>query len=355
MSAPLGFAVIGAGRIGALHARHLAGAVEGATLTLVADVDESAARAAAVAGAASVTDVADALAHPRVDAVVIASPTSAHAEQLREAARAGKAIFCEKPVADDLDQTVAAMDVVERAGVPFQIGFNRRFDPAYEALAHAVHHGELGKVELFRSQSTDPRPAPEAYIASSAGFFRDSVIHDLDTARFVAGEVERVTALGRVLVDPVYERYGDVDTSVITLEFASGALGVLMNSRRTVYGHDLRVEVHGERGKLVAEDERATKVWRYDARGFHGDFYDHFLDRFRDAYRRELQAFVDAVLAGRPPTPGASDAIESLRLADAATLSLHEGRKVAVSEVGARGSAHPGANASTRLGNGGLG
>ncbi len=335
MNAALGFAVIGAGRIGALHARHLAGAVEGAHLALVVDVDAEAARAAAVGGAEVLDDVAEALAHPRVDAVVIASPTSVHAEQLRAAAAAGKAIFCEKPVADDLAQTMAAMAVIERAGVPFQIGFNRRFDPAYAELARAIRAGELGKVELFRSQSTDPRPAPEAYIAASAGFFRDSVIHDIDTARFVVGEVERVTALGRVLVDPLYEKYGDVDTSVITLEFASGALGVLMNSRRTVYGHDLRVEVHAERGKLVAEDERATKLWRYDARGFHGDFFDHFLDRFRDAYRRELQAFVDAVRAGQPPAPGAVDAIETLRLADAATLSLHQGRPVRVDEVAA--------------------
>lgn len=333
MNEPLGFAVIGAGRIGALHARHLAGAIEGARLSVVADPDEAAARAAAVGGAGVVSDLHEALGHPRVDAVVIASPTSAHAEQLVAAAEAGKAIFCEKPVADDLAQTMAAMAVVERTGVPFQIGFNRRFDPAYAELARAIGAGELGRVELFRSQSTDPRPAPEAYIAASSGFYRDSVIHDIDTARFVAGEVERVTALGRVMVDPLYAKYGDVDTSVLTLEFASGALGVLMNSRRTVYGHDLRVEVHAERGKLVAEDERATKLWRYDAHGFHGDYYDHFLDRFRDAYRRELQAFVDAVRLGVPPAPGAFDAIETLRVADAATRSLHEGRPVRVAEI----------------------
>jgi myo-inositol 2-dehydrogenase/D-chiro-inositol 1-dehydrogenase len=196
-----------------------------------------------------------------------------------------------------------------------------------------VHAGTVGTVELFRSQSSDPGPAPEAYIASSAGFFKDSVIHDIDTARFVAGEVERVTALGRVMVDPVYQKYGDVDTSVITLEFESGALGVLMNSRRTVYGHDLRVEVHGSLGKVVAEDERATKVWKYDAAGVHGDFYYHFIERFTDAYRLELQAFVDAVAAGMPPSPGATDAVESLRVAEAAERSLREGRTVALAEL----------------------
>jgi myo-inositol 2-dehydrogenase / D-chiro-inositol 1-dehydrogenase len=136
-----------------------------------------------------------------------------------------------------------------------------------------------------------------------------------------------------VLVDPVYERYGDIDTSVITLEFASGALGVLMNSRRTVYGHDLRLEVHGQAGKLVAEDERATKVWRYGAGGVQGDFYYHFLERFREAYRLEVQAFVTAVRDGTTPEPGADDAVESLRVADAAVLSLREGRPVRVDAV----------------------
>jgi myo-inositol 2-dehydrogenase/D-chiro-inositol 1-dehydrogenase len=335
VSVSIGFAVVGGGRIGALHARHLAGSVDGARLVMVVDVDPATAQrvAAGRAGVSTGASLAEALAHPEVDAVLIASPTSLHSEQLRAAAAAGKAIFCEKPVANDLAETIAAMAAVKTAGVPFQIGFNRRFDPAYAAVGRSVHAGALGTIELFRSQSSDPGPAPEAYIASSAGFFKDSVIHDIDTARFVAGEVERVTALGRVMVDPVYRKYGDVDTSVITLEFESGALGVLMNSRRTVYGHDLRVEVHGSLGKVVAEDERATKVWTYDTAGVHGDFYYHFIERFTDAYRLELQAFVDAVAAGTVPSPGATDAVESLRVAEAAERSLKEGRTVALAEL----------------------
>lgn len=335
MTSDIGFAVVGAGRIGALHARHLAGSVAGARLVMVVDADAATADRVAGSrpGVRTGTDIGDALAAHDVDAVLIASPTSLHTHQLRAAAAAGKAIFCEKPVANDLRETSATMAAVMAAGVPFQIGFNRRFDPAYAALGKAVHTGAVGTVELFRSQSSDPGPAPEAYIASSAGFFKDSVIHDIDTARFVAGEVERVTALGRVMVDPVYQRYGDVDTSVITLEFVSGALGVLMNSRRTVYGHDLRVEVHGSLGKVVAEDERATKVWNYDANGVHGDFYYHFIERFEGAYRLELQAFVDAVRTGAAPTPGATDAVESLRVAEAAERSLKEGRTVALAEL----------------------
>ncbi|HLU81844.1 MAG TPA: inositol 2-dehydrogenase [Trueperaceae bacterium] len=335
MTGDIGFAVVGAGRIGALHARHLAGSVDGARLVMVVDADEATALRVAGGrpGVSIGTDIAEALDARDVHAVLIASPTSLHSQQLLAAAAAGKAIFCEKPVANDLQETIRAMVAVTAAGVPFQIGFNRRFDPAYAAVGTAVRTGKIGAVELFRSQSSDPGPAPEAYIASSAGFFKDSVIHDIDTARFVAGEVERVTALGRVMVDPVYERYGDVDTSVISIEFVSGALGVLMNSRRTVYGHDLRLEVHGSLGKVVAEDERATKVWNYDAGGVHGDFYYHFIERFTAAYRLELQAFVTAVKAGEPPTPGATDAIESLRVAEAAEMSLKHGRSVALSEL----------------------
>jgi myo-inositol 2-dehydrogenase/D-chiro-inositol 1-dehydrogenase len=311
----------------------LAGAVEGARLVMVMDADPAAAKRAAYGGALFTQDLGEALERPEVDAVLIASPTNLHAEQIKLAAGAGKAIFCEKPVALDLGETTRAMAAVREAGVPFQIGFNRRFDPGYAEVARAVKAGEIGKLELFRSQSSDPGPSPEAYIAASGGFYRDSIIHDIDTARFVVGEIERVTALGRVMVDPVYAKYGDVDTSILTLEFASGALGVLMNTRRTVYGYDLRVEVHGEKGKLVTEDERATKVWRYHKDGIHGDYYYFFLERFKDAYQLELQAFVDAVRGGRQPSPGSEDAVESLRVADAATLSLKEGRPVEVREV----------------------
>lgn len=333
MKKAIGFGVLGAGRIGALHARHLAGAVDGARLVGVMDTVAEAAERAAFGGVYTTQNAERIFEDSEIDAVLIASPTTLHAEQIAAAAWAGKAIFCEKPVALDLGETIDAMRVVEEAGVPFGIGFNRRFDPGYAEVARAVREGELGRVELFRSLSSDPAPSPEAYIATSGGFYRDSVIHDLDTARFIVGEVERVTALGRVLVDPVYEKYGDVDTSILTLEFANGALGVVQNTRRTVYGYDLRVEVHGERGKLVTEDERATKVWRYTEEGVRGDFYYFFLERFREAYRLELQAFVDAVREGRPPSPGPKDAVESLRLADAATKSLKEGRPVPLSEI----------------------
>jgi myo-inositol 2-dehydrogenase/D-chiro-inositol 1-dehydrogenase len=331
--APLGIAVIGAGRIGYLHARHIAGAIDDAKLVAVMDADPEAAQRAAFAGAYAAGEVDRVLADDSVDAVLIASPTKLHAQQVKAAAAAGKAIFCEKPIALDLGETIEAMRAVEEAGVPFQIGFNRRFDPGYAELARTVHAGELGRVEMFRSQSSDPAPPSREYASVSGGIYLDSVIHDIDTARFVVGEVERVTALGRVLVEPYLGETGDVDTSVLTLEFASGALGVLQNTRRTVFGYDLRVEAHCELGKLVTEAERATNVWRYDKDGIHADFVYYFIERFRGAYRAEVQAFVDAVLADRTPTPGTGDAVESLRVAVAATRSLQSGRPVTVAEV----------------------
>lgn len=329
----MNFAVIGAGRIGRLHARNLAGSIDGARLVKVMDANPEAAEAAAYGGAATTVDLAEIWSDDAVDAVLIASPTSLHAEQVARAASSGKAIFCEKPVATDLGETIKAMRLVEQAGVPFQIGFNRRFDPGYAAVAREVRNGAIGNVELFRSQSSDPEPPALEYARTSGGIYLDSVIHDIDTARFVVGEIERVTALGRVFADPELIELNDVDTSVLTLEFVSGALGVITNSRRTVHGYDLRVEVHGENGKLVTEDERATKVWRYGREGIAGDYWHYFLDRFNDAYRMELQAFVTDVRSGNAPRPGPRDAVESLRVAVAATRSLHERRTVSLDEI----------------------
>lgn len=329
----IGFGVIGAGLIGSLHARNIASRIAGAELIGVMDINQAVAEKYATGNAYATQDLNKLLADPKVDAVLIASLTSLHAEHIEKAAQAGKAIFCEKPVAIDIAETRRVMQLVKDKGVPFQIGFQRRFDPGYADLARRLRGGEMGKVEMFRSQSSDPKPAPEPYIASSGGLYIDSVIHDIDVARFMVGEVKRVTALGRNLVDPVFGKYKDVDTSILTLEFENGAIGVIQNSRRTPHGYDLRVEVHCEKGKLVTEDERQTKLWRYDENGIHGDYYYYFMQRFDDAYRQEVQAFVDALQKGEATKPDTQDAIESLRVAVAATRSLHEGRPVAVSEI----------------------
>jgi inositol 2-dehydrogenase len=329
----IGFGVIGAGLIGSLHAKNIASRIAGAALIGVMDINKEVAEKYATGNAYATQDLDKLLGDPNIDAVLIASLTSLHAEHIEKAAQAGKAIFCEKPVAIDIAETRRVMQLVKDKGVSFQIGFQRRFDPGYADLARRLHAGEMGKIEMWRSQSSDPKPAPEHYIASSGGLYIDSVIHDIDVARFMVGEVKRVTALGRNLVDPVFGKYNDVDVSVLTLEFESGAIGVIQNSRRTPHGYDLRVEVHCEKGKLVTEDERQTKLWRYDAQGIHGDYYYYFMQRFDDAYRQEVQAFVDALQKGETPKPDTQDAIESLRVAVAATRSLHEGRSVAVSEI----------------------
>ena len=332
-SEAVGFGVIGAGAIGSLHARNIASRVAGANLVAVMDINSEAAEKAAFGAAYPTTDMEAFLADPAIDAVLIASLTSLHSEHIEKVVQAGKAIFCEKPVAIDIIETRRVMKLVEEKNIPFQIGFQRRFDPGYAEVARSLHAGEMGKIEMFRSQSSDPKPAPENYIATSGGIYIDSVIHDIDLARFMVGEVRRVTALGRNLVDPVYAKYQDIDISILTLEFENEAIGVIQNSRRTPHGYDLRVEVHCEKGKLVTEDERETKVWRYDDQGIHADYYYYFMQRFDDAYRQEVQAFVDALLADEPIQPGTQDAIESLRVAIAATKSLRESRPVLVSEI----------------------
>ena len=332
-SKAISFGVIGAGMIGSLHAKNIATRIAGAKLAAVMDINLDAAKKSAHGDAYVTDDLDKMLNDPDIDAVLIASLTSLHSEHIHKAVEAGKAIFCEKPVAIDLEETRRVMKLVEDANIPFQIGFQRRFDPGYAEVARAIHAGEMGKVEMFRSQSSDPTPAPEHYIASSGGIYIDSVIHDIDVARFIAGDVKRVTALGANPVDPVYDKHGDISVSILTLEFESGSIGVIQNHRRTPHGYDLRCEVHCEKGKLTTEDERQTKVWRYDQGGIHGDYFYYFMQRFADAYRVEVQAFVDALHANQPVAPGTQDAIESLRVAVAATLSLKEKRPVDISEL----------------------
>jgi myo-inositol 2-dehydrogenase/D-chiro-inositol 1-dehydrogenase len=328
----LGLAVLGAGRIGCLHAENLRGRVRGARLVAVADPDPGRARAAA-AGARAVAEVHQALADPEVEAVVIASPTDLHPGHIEAAARAGKAIFCEKPVSLDLAAAAAALAAVQRAGVPFQIGFQRRHDPGYAAARAHLEEGRLGRLEAFRSLTCDPAPPPLEYLRVSGGIFLDMAIHDLDLARFFGGDIAEVTALGQALVEPAIASLGDVDTAVVALRFASGAVGSIQCWRRAVYGYDVRTELFGSAGKVVVEEDFATPLRRYGPDGVATDYPASFLARFRQAYRLELQAFVDAVRQGRPPTPGPQDAWAALLAGVAATRSLREGRPVRLEEV----------------------
>ena len=330
----LGIALLGAGRMGREHAKALAGIPE-ARVVAVADPEEKAREEARFLARAerAYAEAREAIEDPGVEAVVIVTPTDTHASLIEAAARAGKAIFVEKPVALTLAETERALAAVREAGVPFQIGFQRRFDPAYVRARRLLDEGAVGRVEQFRTVSRDPAPPPLSYLEASGGLFLDMAIHDYDLARFLVGEVARVQAFGAVRVDPEIGKLGDVDTAITVLFFENGAQGVVENSRRSVYGYDIRTEVFGEGGKVVVDAVPRTPTWRFREGGLEADHYHFFMDRFKEAYRAELEAFVAAVSAGRTPTPGPEDALAALKIALAATKSHREGRPVAISEV----------------------
>jgi myo-inositol 2-dehydrogenase/D-chiro-inositol 1-dehydrogenase len=262
--------------------------------------------------------------------VVIGTPTDSHFGQIMGAAKAGKAIFCEKPVDMSVDNIRACMEAVAAAGVPFLTGFNRRFDPNFAALRARLRQGAIGAVELVSITSRDPAPPPVSYIERSGGLFRDMMIHDFDMARFLMGEeFVRLHAMGSALVDPAIGEAGDVDTAAVILTTASGRICQISNSRRAAYGYDQRIEVHGERGMLRAENQLETTVELATEAGFARDPAQHFfLERYEAAYLAEMRAFVEAVTSGSQPDPGIEDGLRAQMLADAATQSRQTGQPV---------------------------
>jgi myo-inositol 2-dehydrogenase/D-chiro-inositol 1-dehydrogenase len=328
-TATVGIGVIGVGRIGRMHAELLARQVPGARLAAVHDADPAA--AAGVAGRRHAA-VEDLLADPGVDAVAICSSTETHADLIVTAAQAGKAIFCEKPISLQLEAVDRALAAVADAGVPFQIGFNRRFDPAHQAVHEAVRRGEVGDPHLVRISSRDPVPPPMDYVRGSGGIFLDMTIHDFDMARYVTGsEVVEVFARGAVRIDPAFAEAGDVDTALVTLVHESGCLTAIDNSRRAVYGYDQRVEVFGSLGVATSENPLAhTAVVRTANGGSTGALPYFFLERYIPSYLREWEAFVAAVRDGTPPPVSGADARAPLVIGLAAWQSLNEGRPVAL-------------------------
>jgi myo-inositol 2-dehydrogenase / D-chiro-inositol 1-dehydrogenase len=325
--------IIGVGRIGRMHADLLARRTPGATVTRVHDAHEASARdVAETLGVAAAADVEELLNAPDVDAVAICTSTDTHADLIAAAAEAGKAIFCEKPVSLDLAEVDRALAAVEAAGVPFQIGFNRRFDPAHAAVAAAVADGEVGEPQLVRITSRDPAPPPLEYIRGSGGIFLDMTIHDFDMARFVTGsEVVEVYARGSVRVDPEIGEAGDIDTAVIVLEHANGCLTTIDNSRQAVYGYDQRVEVFGSVGMAASENPLANTAVVRSAGGMRAATLPYFfLERYIPSYLREWEAFVAAVATGTAPPVSGRDARAPLVIGLAAWTSLREGRPVRV-------------------------
>lgn len=327
----LHFAQFGAGRIGAIHAANLAASGR-ARLKYVVDVNAAAASALAAKHGATVCDTAAALADPDIGAVIIASSTDTHAELVIAAARAEKAIFCEKPIDLSLARVDACLEEMRRAGVKMLVGFNRRFDPSFAELHRRIGAGAIGHVEQVVITSRDPGPPPVEYIRVSGGLFRDMTIHDFDTARWMLGEEPvEVFAYGATLVDPVIGAAGDIDSAMVLLRTSSGRMAHINNSRRAAYGYDQRVEVFGSAGRLIAGNRVATTVELADANGVSADKPLHFfLERYADAYRIELGAFLDALEHGTPMPVGAEDGRQALVIADAAARSLTEGRPVRI-------------------------
>ena len=316
-------ALFGAGRIGRIHAANIHSHAA-ARLKYVVDVDaEAAARIAGTTGAAR-AEAKAVLADDGVDALVIASPTDTHADLIEAGAAAGKAILCEKPVDLEARRARECVQAAERAGILLAIGFNRRYDPSFRRLRQGIDEGEIGAVETVLIVSRDPAPPPVSYVARSGGLFRDMSIHDLDMARWLLGEEPvEVTAHGSCLVEPAIGKAGDIDTAAVTLKTRGGRIAQIANSRRAAYGYDQRIEVCGARGMLAAGNHRATSVERASAEGYRRDpALPFFLERYADAYRLELDAFLRRLHGEAADIASGADGVRALEIADACERSM---------------------------------
>ena len=326
------FGVIGAGRIGKVHAKTIA-ANPKAQLAYIADAMPKAAQDLATQYGAKIASVDDIMKARDVDAVLIGSPTGFHAEQIQAASNNGKAIMCEKPVSLSVDAILETLKVVEKNKSTLMIGFNRRFDPSFAEVEQRIRRGDIGEVEMVTVISRDPAPPPAEYVKGSGGIFRDMMIHDFDMARFLMGEeFVVVSALGAALVDKAIGQAGDVDTAAVQMQTASGKIAVITNSRRATYGYDQRMEVHGSKGMIHAKNVHNTTVEVLSDKGYVADpIQNFFLERYGAAYSNELNAFITAVEAGnRDPRPNGYDGLQAQKLADAATMSWQTGKPVKV-------------------------
>jgi myo-inositol 2-dehydrogenase / D-chiro-inositol 1-dehydrogenase len=325
--------LLGAGRIGKVHAGAV-GATVGATLVAVADAIPAAAKAVAGPAGARIATIESIIAADDIDAVLITTPTDMHADLIEQAARAGKKIFCEKPIDLDVARVRKTLKTVEREGALLMVGFNRRFDPNFAEMKRQIEAGAVGKVEMVQITSRDPGPPPYDYIKRSGGMFRDMTIHDFDMARFLLGEEPvSVSATASVLVDKQIGKLGDIDSAAVVLRTASGRMAMISNSRRATYGYDQRVEVHGSNGLVSAENLRETNVEVAGADGYKREpLMNFFMTRYTAAYAAEIAAFVKAATAkGKPKvSPSGTDGLRALVLAEAAMKSAASGRTVSV-------------------------
>jgi myo-inositol 2-dehydrogenase/D-chiro-inositol 1-dehydrogenase len=331
------FGVIGAGRIGKIHAENLATRIPGVQVTAIADIILEAAQETAthLCILTSTADYHDILADPAIDAVAICSSTDTHAQIIIEAAQAGKHIFCEKPIDHELAKIDAALAAVEKAGVKLQIGFNRRFDPNFRKVREIIAANKIGEPHILRITSRDPAPPPVEYIKVSGGIFLDMTIHDFDMARYLMGsEVTEVYAAGGVMVDPSIGEAGDIDTAIITLCFENGAIGTIDNSREAVYGYDQRVEVFGSGGMVATGNNTQDSHVYSNAEGVQSALPLYFfLERYAESFTQEMREFVESIHNDNPPPVIGIDGRIPVVMGMAALKSYQENRPVKLSEI----------------------
>lgn len=328
------FGILGAGRIGQVHARAVS-SVPGAELVAVAEPMAEAASQVQAQYGCEIRTIDQIGESDDIDAVIICTPTDTHADLIEQFCRAGKAVFCEKPVHLDVDRVKQCLTAVRESNGRLMVGFQRRFDPDFNALKAAIDQGRIGEVEMVALTSRDPGPPPYDYIKRSGGLFRDMTIHDFDVARWLLPEeVETVQAAASVLVDPGIGEVGDFDSANIILTTASGRQCTISNSRRAAYGYDQRIEVHGSKGAISAENTRESRIEIADQHGSHRPpLLNFFMTRYTAAYAAEIEAFVTALRDSKPmPTTG-TDGLRALVLAEAALRSVQDGRCVRVSEI----------------------
>jgi myo-inositol 2-dehydrogenase/D-chiro-inositol 1-dehydrogenase len=325
------FALLGAGRIGKVHAKAVSSNAS-AKLIAVADAFPAAAQAIASAYGCEVRTIEAIEAAKDIDAVVICTPTDTHADLIERFARAGKAIFCEKPIDLDVDRVKACIKVVSETNGKLMVGFNRRFDPHFMAVRQVIDDGKIGSVEMVTITSRDPGAPPVDYIKRSGGIFRDMTIHDFDMARFLLGEEPvTVSATAAVLVDKAIGDAGDYDSVSVLLQTASGKQAMISNSRRATYGYDQRIEIHGSMGMVAAENQRPFSIEVANGDGYtRPPLHDFFMTRYTEAYANEIAAFITAIEQGTAISPSGADGLAALKLADAAVQSVKEGKQIKV-------------------------
>ena len=327
------FALLGAGRIGQVHAQAISTNPQ-AQLVAVADSFEVAANNVIAIFGGKHRTIDEIASSDDVDAVLICTPTNTHADLIEQFARAGKAIFCEKPIDLSVDRVIACLKVVEETNSKLMLGFNRRFDPHFIALKDVVASGKIGDIEMINIISRDPGAPPAEYIKVSGGIFKDMTIHDFDMARFLLGEeIDTVMASASVLVDPEIGELGDFDSANVILTTATGKQCAISNSRRATYGYDQRIEVHGSLGMVSAENQREVSIEVATADGYRKPpLHDFFMTRYVAAYAAEISTFIASLAGSISDFPRGRDGLVALMIAEAALKSVNEGRAVKVSE-----------------------